>query len=507
MIIFLSLNGLGQPNPIYKTLPVSKYAVGFKIITITDDTRVTRPLYNYLGEKNNGDNRRKITIHLWYPAMNHSGKRKLRFEDYCYNNLLTSTAEITRVVEKNAQINRIRASVERWFGKTTVKAWQNLLANFMLAEEEAVPLRQHFPLLIGMLRPLSTSITNELMASNGYVVAMISNAPFTSFSNAALSQVPDMQFAINYLKKSDLIDATNIGVFGFSGSGFIPVLFSMFDQRVKALADIESGIYMEELHQALSASDFYTPSKLRIPFLHIFSRDLSKQEKHLDELEQKTKFARRHRLLLNQPALHHWDFATEGYVSAAVLNMRGEQQYNIKKSFEIAAHYLLQFFNAELKSDEAAQKFLVVKPVLPTIDSTLWDIITLQALKPPPDNDEFDYLIRTKGIDSALTIVKNTLPNDSSTNLMQGFVLNNLGYTFLQEKKYREAIGVFKLNTELHPADANFFDSLAESYEASGDKENMQKASAAVIDIIGKKNPLSDADKMVKELAEKRMKN
>ena len=42
----------------------------------------------------------------------------------------------------------------------------------MLAQADAEPEKEKFPLLIGMLRPLSTSVTNEMLASNGYVVAM-----------------------------------------------------------------------------------------------------------------------------------------------------------------------------------------------------------------------------------------------------------------------------------------------------------------------------------------------
>jgi len=89
---------------------------------------------------------------------------------------------------------------------------------------------------------------------------------------------------------------------------------------------------------------------------------------------------------------------------------------------------------------------------------------------------------------------------------VQGFVLNTLGYTFLNEKKYEEAIGVFILNTELHPNEANFFDSLAEAYEVSGDHENKKKMSEKVIALLNKKATLSDAEKSLKETAERRAK-
>ena len=52
LAILLFLAGSLQAQNIYDRLPVGKYAVGFKIFTLTDDTRLIRPEYNYLGEKN-----------------------------------------------------------------------------------------------------------------------------------------------------------------------------------------------------------------------------------------------------------------------------------------------------------------------------------------------------------------------------------------------------------------------------------------------------------------------
>jgi CubicO group peptidase (beta-lactamase class C family) len=49
---------------------------------------------------------------------------------------------------------------------------------------------------------------------------------------------------------------------------------------------------------------------------------------------------------------------------------------------------------------------------------------------------------------------------------------NQLGYTLMRDKKkYPEAIAIFKLNVELYPQSANVYDSLAEAYMLSGNKE------------------------------------
>jgi predicted Zn-dependent protease len=80
-----------------------------------------------------------------------------------------------------------------------------------------------------------------------------------------------------------------------------------------------------------------------------------------------------------------------------------------------------------------------------------------------------------------------------------------MGYSFLNEKKYKEAIIIFKLNTELHPEDPNLFDSLAEAYELSGDKENMKKTSVVQMEMLNKKDSLSEFEKGLKANAEKRL--
>jgi len=59
-------------------------------------------------------------------------------------------------------------------------------------------------------------------------------------------------------------------------------------------------------------------------------------------------------------------------------------------------------------------------------------------------------------------------------------MLNQIGYQLLGEKRFAEAVEVFKKNVENHPNSANCYDSLAEAYEKSGSlkfaKENYEKA-------------------------------
>lgn len=62
------------------------------------------------------------------------------------------------------------------------------------------------------------------------------------------------------------------------------------------------------------------------------------------------------------------------------------------------------------------------------------------------------------------------LKRTDSTFVLKEDDLNDWGGRLLQDGKPRDAVSIFKLNTELYPASANTFDSLAEGYEAIGSK-------------------------------------
>ena len=138
---------------------------------------------------------------------------------------------------------------------------------------------------------------------------------------------------------------------------------------------------------------------------------------------------------------------------------------------------------------------------------TLWDIYHYDEKQPAPNRDEFEYIVNRLGIDSATNLTLSRLKDDSGTNILLWFQLNRLGYQYLDQRKTKEAIGVFKLNTQLHPDDPNLFDSLCEAYERSGDKENMKKFAAITKDMLTQKSTLTDAEKGLMDNAEKRLKN
>ena len=508
--IFLCISGFipfaEAQTSFYENLPVGKHPVGFKVVTIDDPTRV-EPMYNYIGEKNTGKPERQVTIHLWYPAKASGNTKKMSYEDYIVSQLLTDSKKPVSDDQRAIQSRSRRSSTENWFGKTADENWNKLLSTSMLAVPNAGAPKEKFPVLIGTLRPLSTTVVNELLASHGFIVAMVvqGNFQLSSSNQVMLRTIPDLQTALKYVCDHEQGDVERVGSFGFSGSGFAQVLLAMFDPRIKAVADIESGFYMNDLYQFQKSSDYYQTDLLRVPFLHIFSADLSKEEKYLSDFTVRKKFSKRYRLILTQPKLHHWDFAAEGYAATLLLNNRGDAQNAIRQSFEISATYLVSFFNAELQDNEAGKTFMLSKPTIAGKDPSLWAITTYDALKPAPNAVELENLIDKRGIDEALRTLSTTLPNDSLSTLRDGFALNSLGYKYLGSKKHKEALSLFDTNVTLHPDNANFNDSLAEALEKQGDFDRMKVVAQHVLDLLSKKATLSPSEQAVKRANEKRV--
>jgi CubicO group peptidase (beta-lactamase class C family) len=87
--------------------------------------------------------------------------------------------------------------------------------------------------------------------------------------------------------------------------------------------------------------------------------------------------------------------------------------------------------------------------------------------------------LEQQGYDHASDIAHNLKQSDTSFLLPESDV-NDLGFILLRKNRKKDAIHIFKYNLEANPNSANAFDSLAEGYDDTGEKElaiiNFKKA-------------------------------
>jgi hypothetical protein len=481
-LLLIGVNGLAQVGPMLKGLPIGNQPVGFKIITITDPSRVTKPLFNYFGEKEKEDRARKIYVHIWYPAKPKPANNLVTYGDYAINDLYGSTNESISENLKTGKLTSQRSTFEGFFGKVSDEQWRKIISTPMLATKDAAFQKVQSPLLIGMLRPLSTAITNEMLASNGYVVAMVKHSA-SQYPLGYIEEIQDMRVAMKEISKLGIIDEEKIGAFGFSGSGFTQVAFAMADPRIRALADLESGFFMDGLFQQISASDFYSAQRLKIPFLHLFGTDASVEEKHISEFE-KLRYADRYRVILNQKKLHHWDFATEGRASTTVVEIRGGKDQGIRSAYEIASHYLLEFFNSQLRNEKPVRDFFKKMPALQKYPDSLYSMQYLPKLTAPPDQDEFVSIINRQGIQAGLSIAREIWAKDTLAEILHENILNLLARQFLREEKKDTGLAMMKFAAELHPREAWIWNNLGSMQEDLGLKDDALISSEKAFELL-----------------------
>jgi tetratricopeptide (TPR) repeat protein len=93
------------------------------------------------------------------------------------------------------------------------------------------------------------------------------------------------------------------------------------------------------------------------------------------------------------------------------------------------------------------------------------------AIEPPPTEQRFLRVFEQQGFQPAIRLYNEYKSRNAPEPIFSESFLNNLGYRLMGEKRLAQAIEIFKLNVDPYPRSANAYDSLAEAYMASGNKE------------------------------------
>jgi hypothetical protein len=453
-------NAQSATNPMFENLPIGKYTVGFKIVTLTDDSRIDKPAYNYFGEKTTGDRSHSFSVHIWYPAKPNTGKGIVTYGEYCYNMKFKRTDESIDPQKKEEELRRSG----RGFFTISDNDFKKMTPLPMMAQKNAIAANGKFPLLIGSLRPVSTAVTIEFLVSHGYVVVMVVPFENVDYPKAFINEIADMKLAMKYLSKTGMTDDNQIGAFGFSGSAFPPFLLSMDDLRIRAYADLE-GAFFQGFFEQFSTSDFYNTRNLKIPFLHLFGKEHSTEEKYFNEFE-KMKFSDRYRVLFNQPQLNHWDFASEGRATTNILHNRGETEKGIQATYELANLYLLHFFNMTLKNSEASRLLMENKKNFPGYAESLWSITKYDAIKPSPNTETFNEILNRKGVNEAITVAKETAKTDPDADFLKWFELDEVGNKLHSKNKLADELTFRKFTVVQCPNTGTLWRKLSDLYAA-----------------------------------------
>lgn len=110
---------------------------------------------------------------------------------------------------------------------------------------------------------------------------------------------------------------------------------------------------------------------------------------------------------------------------------------------------------------------------LPEIEQGMTNVLYGKPYQPPKKSiaEALFATFKREGIASTLRQYRDSKRERFGSYNFAVDELNTLGYQLIRMQMVREAIEIFKLNTEAYPQSANAYDSLGEAYMISGDKE------------------------------------
>jgi CubicO group peptidase (beta-lactamase class C family) len=109
-----------------------------------------------------------------------------------------------------------------------------------------------------------------------------------------------------------------------------------------------------------------------------------------------------------------------------------------------------------------------------------------------PRENLFVQIIRQKGFEEALKTFRQLKEKEPQNPIINEKTFNEIGYEYLNNKNYAPAIDILRLNAEAFPDSANAYDSLAEAYETSGNRETAIKFYEKVLEALPRDGSINE---------------
>jgi len=446
------------------------YEVGFQLLEISD---MSRSIIEFTENDSSKCTSRAIRIYLWYPTKDNDAQ-KMVINDYL------ELAKTDFCNDKKSEIQCFEpVPLIKGFNSENI---DTLKTQNTLAVRNSEFQDNKFPIIVvgqGLYyeSPFTHFLLCEFLASHGYVVV---SCPLkgTQYRLVNLNVVDletivrDMEFSLSEVLKLPIADKKSIGVIGYDLGGMAGMLLAMRNPNVDSFISLDAGILYPHYSGLPINHPNYNLLNLNVPWLHITQSRFCPggfEKAHPSNTMKQKVVGDNYLLLLN--TTNHGAFTS--YAMLGIDNQvpgYWENDYlGIEPIYEKVCAYSLDFLNAYLKNDRESK-------------INLSDKLGIQENKESFERVENRNSTITKNQIIDKIIVEGTQSGISSFYKIDKEIkeklfadeieLNWLGYHFLYWwNRPIEAIKVFEFITELFPESANAYDSLAEAWFITGDKD------------------------------------
>ncbi len=454
--------------------------VGLKVVHQYDHSRVYKTRVSLVtGQPTTGERARPMQLLVWYPAAKAGGKR-VTFEDY----LATSATEADFTLDAaGVQRATARFIADR---KVLFPLAPQTAARPMWAVRDAAERQGKFPVVIYAPSFSKSASENpdlcEYLASHGYVViASASQGAHTRAMTEDLegleAQAADIAYLISYAATLKQADMNLIAVAGFSWGGLANVMAAARDDRIKALVSMDGSVryYPQLVDGSKDAVRYVSPERLALPFLFLAQRPATIES--LNQNGNSTSYSLLNKMVYSdvmvatmQPMLHR-HFASDDLRFIPESELNDYTRDEISTAYSWMTRYTLRFLDAYLKGDSTAATFLANKPAANGVPPHMISMDLRRGTRKPLTRESFVTQLAARGFDQAHVIYKE-MQSQGATFALTPDDINRWGYNLLRDGKPKESIAIFRFGTQLHPDDANLFDSLGEAQAEAGMRED-----------------------------------
>ena len=476
-VFFCSMFAGGQNAQRFQfTEKPGPHAVGLKVVDQYDYSRTWRSTVDDLGQPYAGERARPLQTLIWYPALQ-SGKAAMTVHDYV----------VLRETETDFDKKTSSPDVaEQDAGR------KDTFNDHLLAVRDAPIEAGHFPVVIYAPSFSNVSWENadlcEYLASFGYVVVAspdmgATTRGMTGDLTGIEAQARDISFLIGYASTLPDTEMSAVAVGGFSWGGISNLFAAARDNRIKALFALDGS--MRYFPGLIKQSGYAHPDLMGIPLL-FFTQGaitLEEQEQVLNDPERmsgkSTLNAWTHGDLItvHMLGLTHGEFSSmfqrdESFWKGSEKFMKADYtRADGTTSYAWVARYTVHFLDAYLKHDAAAMDWLKKTPAENGAPLHFLTASYRAASGVPATLESFRAELHQKGFDHAAEVYASFQKQDSTFKLDEG-AINQWGYELMGSDHLPEAIELFQWNVAMNPNSGNVYDSLAEAYMKSGDKEH-----------------------------------
>jgi pimeloyl-ACP methyl ester carboxylesterase len=464
-----------QGSPLWGELEPGPFQVGFRTLYARDSTRPWLPVETG-PDAVEGRPARPVRISIWYPAVPAPAARPMMYRDY---------VELPAPPPGFEALDRALAARNLAALRQMVRApdaLATLFATPTAAYRDAPPRPGRYALVV-YLSGLNESgqhanhVLAEYLASRGIVVAAPAQVG-TSPARLRLginpvdleTQVRDVEFAAAALRALSFV-GPRWAIVGHSMGGIVGLVTQARNPDLAAIVGLDASWGSAGLQASLTGSPFFRPERMRVPLLDLRRADPPADFSLLEALLYSD------RRIGEYPGIAHGDFTSFPMIAALVpTDIQGRTPEVARRGYVHVVRAAADFLEATLDGSRDD-----VRAARAREDGVVrWR--TLAALPAPPTEEAVARMIVGDGVEAALAAWRRLPSGAADRPLLNERLLLSLGYDHLEAgADPRAAAQIFRFLTEIRPGSADYLDSLAEAYIASGEAELARQACLRVL--------------------------